>query len=451
MQEPLRGLRFLSRHPRLSGIILDLVASRPAEFLLTLPIALLAARPFLPRPEVILALLEKPGAAGSRLPYHPLVDFFYRGPFLNRVRLIRRFTYYPLLRILNRELRARQARARGETPVDLSTVLVSLPPRCNLACRGCLFTPRAEAGYLSSARFDYALSQIETQWAAYVAILGGGEPFLKNPDTLRLLAAASRHPRINFLIFTNGTCLDEEIARHLRMAGNILVLISTDGLREENDSRRGKGVYDRVARSFQLLRRNHIPFGFSATVHSENFREVTSPEFLEAMVQAGNLLGVYMQFVPLNPDHDLSLALNPKSLTEYRQRFTFASSDSPLPLIELRDFEAQRYVCRPKKGNLIHLDAVTGKISPCVLFPYSSPALNLYENPHPHRLAEILSSPFFQFYRSGAGAPSSASCHQDLGEELSLLARNPFLDPADRETVLALRQRLDFPSPGSTP
>ena len=45
-----------------------------------------------------------------------------------------------------------------------------------------------------------------------------------------------------------------------------------------------------------------MPFGFSACYHAENAAELTSPEFLGNLLEAGCLFGWYFPFAPL--DHD---------------------------------------------------------------------------------------------------------------------------------------------------
>ena len=93
----------------------------------------------------------------------------------------------------------------------------------------------------------------------------GGEPFLY-PELLDF-ARANRDSY--FLVFSNGTLLDDAKITELAAIGNIAPMLSVEGSKELTDERRGPGVYERVMRvmdnlgqagvALRLFRHGHPP------------------------------------------------------------------------------------------------------------------------------------------------------------------------------------------------
>lgn len=65
--------------------------------------------------------------------------------------------------------------------------------------------------------------------------------------------------------------------------GNLDVFISIEGTKEENDFRRGEGVYDKALKAMDILKSRGIGFAFSACYHSKNYKTIASDEFLDFM------------------------------------------------------------------------------------------------------------------------------------------------------------------------
>ena len=72
----------------------------------------------------------------------------------------------------------------------------------------------------------------------YFITISGGEPFIRQ-DLLDIFAA---HNDMFFQVFTNGTLIDERMARTLSDLGNVLPAVSVDGWEKETDARRGPGA-----------------------------------------------------------------------------------------------------------------------------------------------------------------------------------------------------------------
>jgi MoaA/NifB/PqqE/SkfB family radical SAM enzyme len=351
--------------------------------------------------------------------------------------LILRILRHHGLRSLRRYRRAVTAAGRDDARVELGAVTLSIGGPCNLSCDGC-FTERFKTGRPAGLdRVRLVLDQAQSLDAGHVSIIGAGEPFHDPAYGRRLLRLIGRYPGIDFSLFTNGTLVDEAAADCASEAPNVLVLVSIDGQRETHEKRRGPGTYGRALEAGRLLRAKKVPVGFSVTVGARNWEEVTQPSFAEAMAAEGFLFGLYNEF--------FSLRRHPSRLSRqqqgnYLERFARMSAASPVYIMELRSLEETRYRCRAKKGTSCFIDAATGKVAPCFLFPYTGADCNLYASDPPRRLEAILSGPFFTAYRRGY--ESCGHCSRDYRGELGYVLGTPFLDPEDKKDIHKLMESM---------
>lgn len=101
----------------------------------------------------------------------------------------------------------------------------------------------------------------------------GGEPFVRHDflDLLDTFAANRRH--FSFAILTNGTFIDREMAKRLRLLRPAFVQVSVEGTQSTHDNIRGKGSFDKTVIALKHLRRNRIRTLISFSAHRGNFRE----------------------------------------------------------------------------------------------------------------------------------------------------------------------------------
>jgi MoaA/NifB/PqqE/SkfB family radical SAM enzyme len=79
-----------------------------------------------------------------------------------------------------------------------------------------------------------------------------------------------------FLVFTNGTRIDENLADELARLGNVAPAISLEGFETETDRRRGPGLFARVMKTMALLRERGVLFGIRVTYASHTLDTVTA-------------------------------------------------------------------------------------------------------------------------------------------------------------------------------
>ena len=117
-----------------------------------------------------------------------------------------------------------------------------------------------------------------------------------------VIQAAAKNKDILFPIFTNGTFLDEQYIKLFDRSRNLLPVMSIEGEREQTDSRRGEGVYDKLISNMDTLHKKGLIFGVSITVTTENIRSVCSDGFLKKLSQRGCKAVIFVEFVPVTED-----------------------------------------------------------------------------------------------------------------------------------------------------
>jgi uncharacterized protein len=161
---------------------------------------------------------------------------------------------------------------RGEpAPRRIRQFILKIHGRCNLACDYCYVYTMADQRWrtrpalMSKATVDLAASRIGEHLLAHRApsaelVFHGGEPLLAGMDRIAHATSAIKAQagdiRINFMMQTNGTRLDDDTLHRLRDL-DIGVGVSLDGDEEGNDrhrlGRRGRGSYPAVSAALHRL------------------------------------------------------------------------------------------------------------------------------------------------------------------------------------------------------
>ena len=140
-------------------------------------------------------------------------------------------------------------------PLDMGLFLTG---RCNLRCRHCF--EWNENGFLthdpSCADSDIPVGKIAecleyTRPAKTRLYLWGGEPLMYK-DFHELCQLLKRDPR-HTTVCTNGLLIKDHLDDLLDISDSLVLLISLDGLKDCNDSIRGKGTFDRVVSNIKIL------------------------------------------------------------------------------------------------------------------------------------------------------------------------------------------------------
>ena len=195
-------------------------------------------------------------------------------------------------------------------------ILLDPTSACNLHCTGCW---AAEYGNKLNLTFD-EIDSIITQGkelGIYLYIYTGGEPLVRKKD---IIALCEKHSDAAFLSFTNATLIDEEFCQDMLRVKNFVPAISLEGFEEANDSRRGEGVYQKVTNAMALLKSHRLPFGISTCYTSVNYKDITSEEFYNKIIDLGAYFIWFFHYMPVGNDAAPELMPKPEQRTEVYRR-----------------------------------------------------------------------------------------------------------------------------------
>lgn len=157
--------------------------------------------------------------------------------------------------------------------------------RCNLRCQHCYIEARDEF-YRDELTTDQAKRFIEdlAQIKVPVLLFSGGEPLLRH-DIMELGKLASQKG-LRPVISTNGTLINDSLAREIKEAGFQYVGISIDGLPATHDRFRCKeGAFDEAIKGIRACTKQGIKSGIRFTVNRAN--QMDLPGILDLVEKEG--------------------------------------------------------------------------------------------------------------------------------------------------------------------
>ncbi len=417
-------LRFLAAHPHVHRLLFSCIKSKPCERIILdgcreailkyQPIDMESALRWLKdfrnysentRVNALNEMYE--GYSRSKL-LHWLSGIFNGLDPERKARILRRIFYNIILNGASRKIIQTRLAGKEDAVPNLSALMLATSSKCNLDCKGCESKAERNDGEATCEQLDYIIRQAKRLHVFHVVLIGKGEPLYDHLCMKKIIRLMKTHWNLNFILFTNGTTLEDKGIAELGRLDNLFTFVSIDGLEKMNDSRRGKGTYDKIMKTFQNMGSHGLFYGFSATVYRENYRQILSLEFLNKMTEMGCKAGMYLLFLPVPPGSNGQMALNHHEFLEYSAIFGTIRKQISIPILDPESFE-QEHGCRAKRGSLIYIDATTGKVMPCVKSPYSPEECNIYFTPHKNRLLEILKTEFFVKYRNSYSPCSQCS------------------------------------------
>ena len=196
----------------------------------------------------------------------------------------------------------------SEFQYSLSSLYINPTRYCNLKCCHCWLSPPYKDTY-SGKEDELSANELIKVVRAAIGLglslvkLTGGEPLLR--DDLDPLLEFCQEAKIEVIIETNGTLVDEQRARKLKRLGVSFISVSLDGGNKSiNDNFRGiEGAFDLAIKGIRSL----IIAGFTPQIitclHRENLEHFD--EFIELL----NKLGV--KDLKINTINDIGRAQKP--------------------------------------------------------------------------------------------------------------------------------------------
>jgi MoaA/NifB/PqqE/SkfB family radical SAM enzyme len=284
------------------------------------------------------------------------------------------------------ENQKKRDKSRDEGSAPLFTLLISPSMRCNLRCKGCYAQNYKKEDDLPFELLDRIVKEAKEMGVAFFTILGG-EPFIRED----LFEIYKKHSDTYFQVYTNGTLIDERVAQKLVKLGNVIPQISIEGFEKETDDRRGKGTYKKIVKAMDILKKNHVPFGYSVCVTRKNAEIVTSDKFVDFMIEKGALVGWYFLYMPVSGDKNTELMPTPEQRNQQRLRRDYLRAKKPIFVIDF--WNDAPYVGGCIAGKQYSHITNFGDVEPCIFTHFSQ--VNIKNN----SLKKVMSCQFFKEIR----------------------------------------------------
>lgn len=299
----------------------------------------------------------------------------------------------------------RRSKLEAEYGVGLPSFIVISPlARCNLKCIGCYAGSYGEREpYLTYEEMERLLDE-SRDWGSRFTVISGGEPMMfwkKIPgDTRGLRDLFEQYDDTVFLMYTNGTLIDDEVAADMAELGNVSPAISVEGFAAETDARRGEGVFDSVVAAMDRLREHEVLFGASVTYTSRNYEVVSSDEFIDFLIDRGCIYAWYFMYIPVGREPDLGLMVTPEQRRVMCQTTWRWVTTKPIFVADFWNSGVFTKGCiaAGRSAGYLHVTH-RGDITPCVFMMYS--AHNIHDTDSPTPLLDAVRSDFFAKIREG--------------------------------------------------
>lgn len=269
-------------------------------------------------------------------------------------------------------------------------ILLDPTSACNLHCTGCWAAEYGNHLNLTYEELDSIITQGK-KLGTYMYIFTGGEPLVRKKDIIRL---CEKHSDCEFLSFTNGTLIDEEFCDEMLRVKNFVPAISLEGFENANDNRRGKGVYEKVKNTMELLKRKCLPFGISVCYTSQNYQDVSSEAFFDMLIKSGALFVWFFHYMPVGNGAAKELLPTPEQRTEVYSKIREFRNTKPIFSMDFQNDAEYVGGCIAGGRRYLHINA-RGDVEPCVFIHYSN------VNIRTSTLLEALKSPLFMAYHDG--------------------------------------------------
>jgi MoaA/NifB/PqqE/SkfB family radical SAM enzyme len=330
---------------------------------------------------------------------------------------------------------------------------VSPAKKCNLRCKGCYAASGAE--FNESLSWDVLtkiIDQAKGLWGASFFVVSGGEPLLYKEDGNTILDFYEKYNDSYFLMYTNGTLISKEVAERMAKSGNITPAISVEGLEKETDDRRGAGVFERILKAMNNLKKAGVPFGLSVTATRNNIDVITSDEFRDFFFkEMGAMYAWIFQYMPIGRKFTLDLMPTPKQRARlYDWEWHLMRKED----IFVADFwstatGSDGCIAGARPGGYFYINW-DGNVTPCVFVPYTVDNINEAFK-EGRNLNDVIHSGFFKDIREWQneyGYKQPPDKHKNWimpcfirdhrGRFLKVINKNN-VNPADEDAAAALK------------
>ncbi|MCX7697469.1 MAG: radical SAM protein [Bacteroidales bacterium] len=311
-------------------------------------------------------------------------------------KIVQVFLNNVLLSSSSKEARENFEKKYGMRPPTFFTI--SPTKLCNLHCEGCYAASSFQTkNIMKWDLLNRVIADGHDNLGMRFFVISGGEPLMYNDEGKTILDLVEKWNDSYFLMYTNGTLINLQVAKRMAQLGNITPAISLEGLEKETNDRRGRDVFDKILKAKDYLIQEGIPFGFSITATSKNINLLLQMDFYDKLYEelGATYLWIF-QYMPIGRNFSKDLMLT------CEQRVELFRIQEKL-LLEKNYFLADFWNSAPmsngciscgRSGGYFYINW-DGNIMPCVFIPYYTDNIeDLYSQGK--KLEDALFSPLFK-------------------------------------------------------
>ena len=260
----------------------------------------------------------------------------------------------------------------GEPPP--SFIVFSPTQKCNLYCVGCYASSAANTPTTIPYPYvDRVVSEVHDSWGSRFITISGGEPFMYKSEGKTLLDIFEKYNDMLFLIYTNGTVINEKVTQRLMESANATPAISVEGFEKETDERRGAGTHKKILETFERLRQAGVPFGISVTATSKNVDILLTDEFYDFYFKEQGACYMWQfQLMPIGRGKDeIDLMVNPEKRLQLYRKWEKLLSEKKYCIADFWNSGVLTRGCIAygRSGGYAYIDW-NGNVTPCAFIPY---------------------------------------------------------------------------------
>ena len=273
--------------------------------------------------------------------------------------------------------------------------------KCNLHCKGCYASSHSNtAETIPLSILERIITEKTELWGSHYTTWVGGEPTVYNSEGMDILDIAERHMDNMFLMYTNGTLIDKDMAKRMANLGNIVPQVSVEGFENETDARRGKGVFKKILKAFENMREEGVPFGIAVTPMRHNYELLTSEEFIDFYFNKQKVtLAWVFQYMPIGRGYNLDWMLTPEQRLRLLDREREILWKKKLFYVDFWNSGpiGSGCIAAGRTDGYLYIDW-NGWVMPCPYYQFSPVnVFDVYNNGG--NLNEIYDQPFFEAIR----------------------------------------------------
>jgi len=250
---------------------------------------------------------------------------------------------------------------------------ISPTKKCNLCCTGCYASSKAtDAETLDWATLNKIMLEAHDEMGIRFFVLSGGEPLTYQSEGKTILDLPKLYKDSFFLIYTNGTLINEKWIEEIADLGNVTLSISIEGFERDTDRRRGVGTYQKILTIMNNLRKAGVIFGTSVTVTKNNIDILLDDRFYSDFFEEQKASYMWLfQYMPIGRNFTTEMMITPEQRFELFKKWRQLLCEKQWFIADFWNSAITSNGCIScaKKDGYFYIDW-NGNIMPCVFIPY---------------------------------------------------------------------------------